>query len=99
MVQTVGRVTFQYISTCLTCGSVVQTACRVILVYISTCRTSGSVYLSTVLVSAALCVAGVCLCFFLLLNVVYLPIYAKLRLVVGMTKQMSNGKEIDVVNC
>ena len=50
-------------------------------------------------VLAALCGAGVCLCLFLLLNVVYLPIYAKLRLVVGMTKQMSNGKEADIVNC
>ena len=46
-------------------------------------------------VLTALCGAGVCLCLFLLLNVVYLPIYAKLRLVVGMTKQMSNSKEVD----
>ena len=42
-----------------------------------------------------LCGAGVCLCLFLALKVVYLPIYAKLGLVVGMTKQMSNGKEAD----
>ena len=42
---------------------------------------------------AAPCGAGVCLYLFLLLNVLYLPIYAKLGLVVGMTKQMSNGKE------
>ena len=39
-------------------------------------------------VLAALCGAGVCLCLFLLLKVVYLPIYAKLGLVVGMTKEM-----------
>ena len=50
-------------------------------------------------VLAALCGAGVCLCFCLLLNVVYLTIYAKLWLVVGITKQMSNGKEADIVNC
>ena len=50
-------------------------------------------------VSAALCGAGVCLCLFLLLNVVHFPIYAKLGLVVGMTKQMSDGKEADIVNC
>ena len=37
---------------------------------------------------AALCGTGVCLCLFLLLKVVYLPIYAKIWLVVGMTKQM-----------
>ena len=48
---------------------------------------------------AALCGAGVCLCLFLALDVVYLPIYAKLELVVGMTKQMSDGKEADIVNC
>ena len=41
-------------------------------------------------VSAALCGAGVCLCLFLLLNVVHLANYAKQGLVVGMTKQMSN---------
>ena len=39
------------------------------------------------------------LCLFLLLNVVYLVICAKLGLVVGMTKQMSNGKKVDIVNC
>ena len=50
-------------------------------------------------VLAALCGAGVCLCLFLLLNVVYLAIYVKLGLVVGVTKQMSNGKEEDIVNC
>ena len=43
-------------------------------------------------VLAAICGAGVCLCSFLVLNVVYLAIYAKQGLVVGMTKQMSNGK-------
>ena len=31
-------------------------------------------------------------------GVVYLPIYAKLGLVVGMTQQMSDGKEVDIVN-
>ena len=46
---------------------------------------------------AALCSAGVCLCLFLALDVVYLPIYAKLGLVVGMTKQMSDGKEAENV--
>ena len=50
-------------------------------------------------VLAALCGASVCFCLFLALHVVYLPIYAKLGLVVGMTKQMSNGKEADIVNC
>ena len=50
-------------------------------------------------VLAALCGAGVCLYMFLALDVVYLPIYAKLGLVVGMTKQMSDGKEADIVNC
>ena len=50
-------------------------------------------------VLAALCGAGVCFCLFLALNVVYLPIYAKLGLVIGMTKQMSNDKEADIVNC
>ena len=33
------------------------------------------------------------------LDVVYLPIYAKLGLVVGMRKQKSDGKEADIVNC
>ena len=50
-------------------------------------------------VLTALCDASVCLCLFLLLNVVYLANYAKLGLVVGMTIQMSNGKEVDIVNC
>ena len=50
-------------------------------------------------VLAALCGVGVRLCLFLALDVFYLPIYAKLGLVVGMTKQMSNGKEADIVNC
>ena len=39
------------------------------------------------------------LCLFRALDVVYLPIYAKLGLVVGMTKQMSDGKEAVIVNC
>ena len=51
------------------------------------------------MVLAALCVAGVCLCLFLLLNIVYLPIYAKLGLVIGMTKRKSNVKKADIVNC
>ena len=50
-------------------------------------------------VPAVFCVAGVCLCLFLLLNIVYLPIYAKLGLVVGMTNQTSNDKEADIMNC
>ena len=50
-------------------------------------------------VLAALCGAGVCLCLFLALDDVYLPIYVKVGLVVGMTKQMSDGKEADIVNC
>ena len=37
--------------------------------------------------------------FFLALDVVYLQIYAKLGLVVDMTKQMSDGKEADIVIC
>ena len=49
-------------------------------------------------VLAALCGAGVCLCLFLSLDVAYLSIYAKLGLVVGMTQQMSDGKEADIVN-
>ena len=48
--------------------------------------------------SGSLC-AGVCLCLFLAFDGVYLPIYAKLGLVVGMTKQLSDGKEVDIVNC
>ena len=48
-------------------------------------------------VLAANCGAGVCLCSFLLLNVVYLAIYAKQGLVKDMTKQMLNGKEADIV--
>ena len=50
-------------------------------------------------VLTALCRAGVCLCLFLALYVVYLSSYAKLGLVVGMTKQISDGKEADIVNC
>ena len=48
---------------------------------------------------AALCSTGVCLFLFLALDVVYLPIYVKLGLVVGMTKQISYGKKADLVNC
>ena len=43
-----------------------------------------------------------CLCLFLVLNVVYLLFDVKLRLFVnfvGMTKQVSDGKEIDILNC
>ena len=50
-------------------------------------------------VLAALSGTDVCLCLFLLLNVVYLPIYAKLGLVVDMRKQSSDVKEVDIVNC
>ena len=50
-------------------------------------------------VLATLCGAGVCLCLLLALDVVYLPIYAKLALVVAMTKQMSDSKEADIGNC
>ena len=63
------------------------------------CGTDGGSYSFHCTVPAALCGAGVCLCLFLLLNIVYLAIYAKLGLVVGMTKQISNGKEADIVNC
>ena len=45
---------------------------------------------------AALSDVGVCL--FLALYVVYLLIYAKLGLVIDMTKQISDGKEADMVN-
>ena len=51
------------------------------------------------MILADFCGAGVCLCFILLLDVVYLATCETLGLVVGMTKQMSNGKEADIVNC
>ena len=51
------------------------------------------------MVLAALCDAGVCLCLYLFLNVVYLAICVKLGLVVGMTKGMLKGKEVEIVNC
>ena len=57
-------------------------------------RDSGSCHFHCT-VLADLCGADVCLCLFLLLKIVYLPIYAKLGLVIGMTKQMSNGKKVD----
>ena len=41
--------------------------------------------------------AGVCLCLFLALDVVYLPIYAKLGLVVDMTNQMSDGRHSELL--
>ena len=47
---------------------------------------------------AALCGACVCLSLFLLVTVVYLPLYAKLGLIAGVTKQMSDGKEVGIVN-
>ena len=52
-------------------------------------------------VLAALCDAGVfyVLCLFLLINVLYLPMLLKLGLIVGLTKQTSDGKEIDMLNC
>ena len=61
------------------------------------CGTDGGSWHFRCTVLAALWAAGVCLCLFLLLNVIYLPIYAKLRLVVGMAKQMLNDKEADIV--
>ena len=68
----------------------------------STLQRSGSAWHRQRVLSlslAALCGAGVCLClFFFALNVVYLPIYAKLGLVVDMTKQLPNTKEVDIVN-
>ena len=42
--------------------------------------------------------ADVCLCLSLQFNVVYLSIYVKLGLVVGMTKKTSDGKEVDTLN-
>ena len=79
---------------------------RVTFVYISTRGINGSAWYRRRVsfhfqraVSAALCGAGGCFCLFLLLNIVYLPIYAKLVLFVGMTKQMSDGKELDILNC
>ena len=105
MVQTAGRVTFVYISTCRTSGSVwyrrrvVSLSCtfqRAALAAL--CGTDGGSCHFHCTVLAALCDAGVCLCLFLLLNVVYLSIYAKLRLVVGMTKQTSDGEKIDIKN-
>ena len=77
------------------------------IVYISTFRSSSSAWYRQRVLSLSLygttvvvlCDASVCLCLFLLLKIVYLPIYAKLGLVVGMTKQMSDGKEVDIVNC
>ena len=48
---------------------------------------------------AAISNAGFYLSFFFILNVVYLPIYAQKKgLAVGMTKQISNCKEIDILN-
>ena len=58
------------------------------------CGTDGGSCYFHCTVLATLCV---CLRFFLLLNVVYLAICAKLWLIVGMKKQMSNGKEADIV--
>ena len=63
------------------------------------CGTDGGSCHFNGMILAAFCGAGVCLCLLLLLNVVYLAICAKLWLVVSMTKQMSNGKEADIVNC
>ena len=94
-----------YISTCRTSGSVqyrrrvVSLSCtfqRAVLAAL--CGTDGGSCHFHHTVLEALCDRGVCLCLFLALNVVYLPIYAKLGLVVGMTKQMSDGKEVDIVN-
>ena len=95
-----------YISTCRTSGSawyrrrVVSLSCtfqRAVLAAL--CGTDGGSFHFHYAVSAALCGAGVCLCFFPLLKVIYLAIYVKQGLVVGMTKQMSNCKAVDIVNC
>ena len=59
---------------------------RVVRLPAALCVTDGGSYHFHCTVPAALCCAGVCLCLFLLLNVIYLAIYAKLGLVVGMTK-------------
>ena len=48
--------------------------------------------------SSSLCCRCV-LMFVSFLNFVYLPVYSKLGLVIGMTKQMRNDKEADIVNC
>ena len=63
--------------------------------HIAACRTSGSAWFRRRVVSLSLYGGSSslwCRC-------VYLSIYAKLGLVIGMTKQMSNGKEADIVNC
>ena len=106
MVQTAGRVTFVYISTSRTSGSVWYRRRVVLLsctfqraVLAALCGTVGESCHFHCTVPAAFCGAGVCLCSFLLLKVIYLLIYAKLGLVVGMTTQISDGKEIDIVNC
>ena len=76
---------------------VVQTAGRATFVYISTCRTSSSVWYRHRVVSlSSYGTIGALWCRCLLMFVLfikrcYLPIYAKPRLVVGMTKQMSDG--------
>ena len=57
------------------------------------------VHINVPVVVAALCGEGVCLYLFLLLHIAYLPIFAKLGLVVGMKKQMSDGKEFDILHC
>ena len=106
VVQTAGRVTFVYISTCHTSSSVSHTRRVVSLLCIFQRAVLAALHGKYdgwchfhCTVQAALCGAGVCLCLFLLLKIVYLAIYVQLGLVVGMTKQMSDGKEVDIVNC
>ena len=104
MLQKAGRVTFVYISTCGASGSVRYRRRAVLLsctfqraVLEALCGTDGDSCHIHCTVPADLRGAGVLLCLSLVLNLVYLTICAKIRLVVGMTK--SNGKEVDIVNC
>ena len=77
---------------------------RITFVYISTCHSSGSVWcmrrgLSKRAVLAGLRGASVCFRLILVISIVYLPIYIKLGLTICMTTQMSDGKEVDILNC
>ena len=101
-----GRVTFLYISTCRSSGSVwyrrrvVSLSCTFQRAVVAALlgADNGSYHFHCMML-ADFCGSGVSLCLFLLLDVVYLAISAKLGLVVGMIKQMSNSKEVDIVNC
>ena len=106
MLTSLGALHTVYISTCRTSGSVwyrqrvVSLSCTFQRVVLSAlCDTDGGSCHFHRMLLADVCGAGVCLCLFLLLKVAYLPIYAKLGWVVGMAKQMSNGKEVDIMNC